>query len=334
MNNWMTYENIWARNIIFGSLMFALMFTQTKFSPAIPGMPTQTDAELVVQFILLFLSLFIYNHYIIRKLFLTKKYALFALITVIYLVLMSTATLYFEKKSELNIPYIGQLLSALMSLFIGTSIYLGHSWVLNNISKTKIQLLNKEAEITFLKQQLSPHFLFNAINNLYGTSLAAPEIVSDKILELSDLLRYQVESTTKNHVTIEEERAFVENYFNYTTYKSNDLIVTNITEGTVKSLKLPPLLFLPLIENAIKYSSETENAYIHILWIFEKNTLIFHIENSYLAEGSKIKGTKIGLENLKKRLELLNIKHSLKTDISTLNTYKTELKLWELSINA
>jgi two-component system, LytTR family, sensor kinase len=338
MEKTINYENIWVRNIIFGSLFIGLIFIQSKFSPEIPGMPVETDFQLLFGLFLLYMGIFVFNHFAVRLLLFTKKYVLFLLIFIAYTFIITAIAFYVDNSifgnSGLKFSYIAQLTSSCLMLFIGVAIYMTHTWILNNILKTKKTLLDKEAELTFLKQQLSPHFLFNAINNLYGTALAAPEIITDKILELSDLLRYQVESTTKNDVTIEEERAFVENYINYTSYKSNDLVVTNETLGKVESFKLPPLLFLPLLENAIKYSSETEQAFIHILWQFDSQSITFSIENSYLTEGSKIKGTKVGLDNLKKRLGLLNIKHTLKTDLNTKNIYKIELRLWELSINA
>jgi two-component system, LytTR family, sensor kinase len=338
MEKTINYENIWVRNIIFGSLIIGLIFIQSKFTPPIPGLPVETDFHLLLGLLLLYMGIFIFNHFAVRLLLFTKKYGLFLFVFLVYTCIVSVAAIYIDEAlfgdSGLQFSYVAQLTSSCLMLFVGVAVYLTHSWILNNILKTKKTLLDKEAELTFLKQQLSPHFLFNAINNLYGTALAAPEIITDKILELSDLLRYQVESTNKNDVTIDEERAFVESYINYTTYKSNDLVVTNETLGEVKPFKLPPLLFLPLLENAIKYSSETENPFIHILWQFDRKNLTFLIKNSYLTEGSKIKGTKIGLDNLTKRLELLNIKHTLKTDLSTKNIYKIELRLWELSLNA
>jgi two-component system, LytTR family, sensor kinase len=331
MEKTINYENIWVRNIIFGGLLIAIIFIQSKMSPAIPGIPVETDFELLGGLLLLFLGLFIFNHYAVRKLLFTKKYVLFFLASIVYSFVITEVSIYIDNaifgSAAIKFTFWGQFVSAILTLFIGVTIYLTHTWILNNIVKTKKTLLDKEAELTFLKQQLSPHFLFNAINNLYGTALAAPEIITDKILELSDLLRYQVESTNKNDVTIEEERAFVENYINYTTYKSNDLVVTNETLGKVESFKLPPLLFLPLLENAIKYSSETEAAFIHILWRFDTKNMVFSIKNNYLTEGSKIKGTKIGLDNLQKRLELLNVKHTLKIDLSTENIYKIELQI-------
>ncbi len=334
MKKWLTYENIWTRNIVFCIILFAFLFTQYKFTPATPGIKTETDAEIFRDVFLIYIIFFIHNHYAVRLLLFKKKYFLFALTSLVFVVIITVGTIFFGNEYGINLPVIVELISGFFTLIIGTAIYFLNYWILENVTKTKVQLLNKEAELDFLKQQLSPHFLFNAINNLYGTALASPEIIPDKILELSDLLRYQVESTTKQQVKIKEEITFVQNYLNYITYKTNDLQIKNEVIGAIKSLSLPPLLFLPLLENAVKYSAETENAFINILWHFEEKNLTFVVENSYLSTDSKINGTKIGLENLEKRLEILNLKHKISINTDTPNVYKIELKLWELSSNA
>jgi LytS/YehU family sensor histidine kinase len=211
---------------------------------------------------------------------------------------------------------------------IGSSIYFWNDWILNNVIKTQKKLLNKEAELNFLKQQLSPHFLLNSLNNLYGVSLSTPEIVSDKILELSDLLRYQVEATNKNNVPLSEEVKFVNDYLENAKYKSNKLIINLESKGEVLNENLPPLLFLPLIENAVKYSAECEQPIINAKWIFENNSICFDIENNFYMN-SKIKsGTNIGLANLKRRLEILKQKYSFEIINTNPELYKTILKIW------
>jgi two-component system, LytTR family, sensor kinase len=333
MATWMTYENIWARNAIFATFLFSFMFTLTKLSPTFPSMPAPKDIELMVLFILTYGVIFSHNHFNIRINIFRKKYMIAACVSILYALIFGFISKQINNHLGIPSPYIAEVLSTIFALFIGTCIYLCHQWVIQNVVQTKLKLLHREAELTFLKQQLSPHFLLNAINNLYGTALVSPEIITDKILELSDLLRYQIEATTKESVCITDEMDFIENYINYTNYKTNDLQITNLVEGEEKLFRLPPLLFLPLIENAIKYSAETENPFIDIAWRFEPENLIFCIQNSYLSQDSAVKGTKIGLENLKKRLQILNIKHALSIDTNTLNIYKIELKLWELLTN-
>jgi two-component system, LytTR family, sensor kinase len=311
--------------------MLMLQFAQNKFSTA-PVQPESTGVELV-GFILLYLYLFLHNHIVVRKLLFSGKYLFFATAMIGAVLLLGIISYYFTKWSGDVEPFVFQLVSAFSTLLMGALVYFAHHFVLNNLVRTKLKLLNKEAEISFLKQQLSPHFLFNAINNLYGVSLAAPELISDKILELSHLLRYQVESTAKIRVSLNEERAFVNNYLSYVNFRCNNLDIKNETKGQSNEYQLPPLLFLPLIENAVKYAAESPNPFIRILWVFENKGLSFSIRNSRLPGGSKVKGTKVGLDNLRKRLELLNIKHELNTDTSTGDIFKIELKLWELATN-
>jgi two-component system, LytTR family, sensor kinase len=333
MNKWLSYENAWTRNLVVGSIFFVIIFMQEKYAPVIPNSPVVADYQIILFFLFTYTCVFLNNYFSVKNLLLKRKYGYYVLVTAIYISTLGLITNWCSHYINMPTNGITDFFSAFMTWLMGTALYFIHLWILNNIIKTKKTLLAKEGELTFLKHQLSPHFLFNAINNLYGTALASPDIVPEKILELSDLLRYQIESTTKDVVKMEEEMVFVQNYLNYTNYKTNNLKIENAVIGTITPIYLPPLLFLPLLENAIKYSSESDAPFISITWLFEKDMLQFTIENSYISEGSKINGTKIGIENLKKRIDILKIKHQLKLDINTFNIYKAELKLWGLSTN-
>lgn len=329
-----SYENIWVRNIVFGSIMLGLAIAQNQIAPdSIDGKP-EDSLELILTFIGIYIILLIYNQFVVRNILFVKKYRNFIILTTLYIFAVAILFLYVSISTGDSTTFMAELLSSIFLIVIGTSFYFIHLWILENIISSRRKLHKKEAELTFLKQQLSPHFLFNALNNLYGTALSAPNLISDKILELSDLLRYQVGSTTKEEVMIEEEMQFVENYLHYTNYKTNNLVVTNVVYGETKKRSIPPLLFLPLLENAIKFSTETERPFINITWRFEDLTFSFLIDNAYLIEGSNSNGTKVGIENLTKRLELLKIKHKLTIDITTLGCYKVELKLWGMSTSA
>ncbi len=216
----------------------------------------------------------------IRLLLFHKKYWLYVLTGIIYLTLFAITD--FVVTTSLGFPtyILTEYISVFLITIFGLAFYIIHTWILNNVINTKKELLDKKNELDFLKQQISPHFLLNAINNLYGVALISPQIIADKLLELSDLLRYQIESVKKDWVSIEDEMTFIETYFNYTNDKINNLTISNSMEGNFNSVFIPPLLFLPLIENAIKYSIETDNAFIHSKWRFEKESLIFTIENS------------------------------------------------------
>jgi hypothetical protein len=329
-----TYENIWLRNIVFISLIFSTIYLTSKINPSPPAPQEQSYIQIFIFLISKYFFIFVHNHFLIRLLLFKKKYRFYFLSAFIYLTLFAIVD--FAVTSGLGFPtyLFTEYISSLLISIFGLAFYIIHTWILNNIIKTKKELLDKKNELDFLKHQISPHFLFNAINNLYGVALTSPQIIADKLLELSDLLRYQIEAVKKDLVTIEDEMNFIKNYINYTKSKTNNLEISNNIEGIYNSVFIPPLLFLPLIENAIKYCVETDNAFIRSTWKFEKNQLILTVENSYLKMGSKIKGTKSGIENLTNRLELLRMKYDLKIDTSIENVYKAELKLWELSVNA
>jgi two-component system, LytTR family, sensor kinase len=334
MSKLLTYHNIWARNVVIASFMFVFIYYQNKYTPEFNGFKKPDEIEFTFIFIVLYALIFTYNHFIVRLLLLKKRYWRHLMATLGFLFLTINFNIFIDRKIGLILPLFAEVTASIFHQIILTGVYLGHTWFLQNVVDTKLQLLNKDAELNFLKQQLSPHFLFNAINNLYGTALASPHIVPDKILELSDLLRYQIEATTKDKVTTKQEMDFVADYISYTNYKTNNLEVKNEVVGKVQNFELPPLLFLPLIENAIKYSAESENPRIGILWKFEDNGLCFSIENTCSMDESKTNSTKVGLDNLNKRLQLMSIKHKLTIDQTTLNTYKINLKLWGMPSNA
>ena len=207
--------------------------------------------------------------------------------------------------------------------------YFLHFWILRNITESQKEIMTIESELVFLKQQLNPHFLLNVMNNLYGESLAVPESVPDRILNVSDLLRYQIEATKKDIVPLEEEIAFIKKYIAYYTFSNERLTIEQTYLGNFDRIKIPPLFFLPLMENAVKFSGETSRPYIHLSLNVSDRDLTFSMQNNFLAEGSRTKGTGIGIGNLKRRLEVYGINHKLTCERDS-SEFKIQLKLWEL----
>ncbi|MFM9840931.1 MAG: sensor histidine kinase [Cyclobacteriaceae bacterium] len=329
-----SYENIWVRNIAFYAIMFGIFWFQNSTIPDSPGVKETSFIEELAFFTFTYLLIFAFNFVAVKKLLFAKKFKWFSFAVVVTIFVFASVVNLVGSWLGYPMTFISDVFTAFFLLLIGASVNIFNIWILENVIDTKKKLLRKEAELDFLKQQLSPHFLFNALNNLYGTSLATPQVTPEKILELSNLLRYQVESTSREIVKIERELDFIKGYLDYANYRSNKLLVTHEGTEKVKGLYLPPLLFLPLLENAIKYSAESDTPFIHIRWKYEEEALSLSIENSCRTSGSKINGTKIGFENLKKRLEILKIKHVFEVDKKLNNVFKINLKLWGLSTNA
>lgn len=204
------------------------------------------------------------------------------------------------------------VISIFFVYLIGLGFYYIHKNILERNLLFESELIERDEEIRHLKAQLNPHFLFNALNNLYGTSLTDPEETPEKILELSELLRYQIESSKKELVSLRDEIGFITRYLGYEQNRNPKLKIDFETDIHYDHVSLSPMLFMPFIENAIKYSSHTDQPFFFLSIETDKKQLIFKTENNYNESGRKFSGTNTGLANTRKRLELMyKKKHEL-----------------------
>lgn len=329
MNTKWTYSNIWLRNAIMFLFLFLLFFTAQYFDSS-EVMTTETIiVELMLVLTLIYIFIFLHNTIIVRPLLLNKRYKQFFVFSLLwwalYIFVAAKINLYRNDHETLA----NQIGGGVFIAFVGTGVYFIHVWIHQNVITTQKKLLNTEAELEVLKLQLNPHFLLNALNNLYGVALASPQDTPDRILELSDLLRYQIESTKKDYIGIDEEVDFIKKYISYHQFKSNDLTVTQEYIGDFYRHKIPPLLLILLVENALKFSAQTEKARVLLNLKLVGSNLIFSIENSCLMNFDKVEGTKMGLQNLERRLEVTAIKYKLDIE-STNEKFKVVLYLWQL----
>lgn len=184
-----------------------------------------------------------------------------------------------------------------------------------------------QAELAMLQAQMNPHFFFNTLNNLYALTIKNSDKAPEVILKLSDMMRYTIYEGKKDYVTINEEVDYINNYIELhkIRYKKTVDIQFNSTAET--DIKIAPLLFIILVENAFKHGVESlsEQAYI-LMQLSADNTFVtFTIENNYDAKTNDESG--IGLENLKRRLQLLFRKNYTLLIDKKENTYKTTLKI-------
>jgi LytS/YehU family sensor histidine kinase len=225
----------------------------------------------------------------------------------------------------------GDIVSMCISIFliyvVGLGFYYAHKNILERNLLFQNELIGRDEEIRHLKAQLNPHFLFNAMNNLYGTSLTEPNETPDKILELSDLLRYQIESSKKENVYLDEEIQFIQKYLNYEQNRIPKLVIEFHTDVTVKQIQLSPMLFMPFIENAIKYCSQTEKPVCIVEINSDKRRLYFKIVNNFSEDRRKFSGTNTGISNTKKRLELMYKKRHELVIIEKEDLYSVQLSL-------
>lgn len=164
-----------------------------------------------------------------------------------------------------------------------------------------------ESELQYLKYQLNPHFFMNTLNNIYALVDLDTEKAKKTIIELSKLMRYVLYEANKNQISLEHEIQFLENYIALMKlrYISNLSIRTEFPM-VVPCVQIPPLLFISLLENAFKHGvSYQEPSFIEVRIELADEGVIFNCKNSKHVCVHKDAYHGIGIENIRKRLQLL-----------------------------
>lgn len=167
------------------------------------------------------------------------------------------------------------------------------------------------AELDSLRAQLHPHFLFNSLNNVYAFALDNSPRTPETILRISSILRYMLYECSVSHVSLKKELEILDSYINLEQIRYEERLELNFTvRGHVEDQTIAPLLMLPLVENAFKHgASETIGTpWINIDVLVNGNEFIFKVSNSKpekKANPPARSDSRIGLSNVRKRLELL-----------------------------
>lgn len=211
--------------------------------------------------------------------------------------------------------------------------YWAARWIFGQIKSTIKQKKElAKIELLHLQSQVNPHFFFNILNSLYGLVETDTIKAKELILKLSDMMRYSIYEGQKDLVTIAEEIEYLKNYIELHKMRYHKKIdVTFDLNIQDEAVKIMPLLFIILLENAFKHGVENlrKNAYVHVHLMTDANEIQFVVENNFdVTELTEQQG--IGLKNLKRRLELVYPnKHSLSfTTIK--DVYKVKLTISQL----
>jgi two-component system, LytTR family, sensor kinase len=195
----------------------------------------------------------------------------------------------------------------------------------HNKRNEEVQTLQKElgqstASLDFLRSQINPHFLFNALNTIYGTAIQEhAERTSEAVQKLGDMMRFMMHENMQEKIALSKEIDYLHNYIDLQRLRTNSnpffKIETDI-EQPIQHISIAPMLLIPFVENAFKHGiSLQESSYISVTLKMVKNTLYFHVCNSvhikHETDPEKDKSG-IGLNNVKQRLQLLYAnKHEL-----------------------
>lgn len=180
-----------------------------------------------------------------------------------------------------------------------------------------------DSELAFLKNQVSPHFFFNTLNNIYSLVEINTNDAQGAILKLSKLMRYLLYESEHGETMLSAEVEFMRHYIDLMQLRvSNKVDIQINLPNNQNDLQIPPLLFIPFIENAFKHGiSYRDKSFINVEMTTAKNKVHFTCKNSIAKEKKEKRDENhsgIGLENVKKRLNLLfSGKYNLNIDSST-----------------
>jgi two-component system, LytTR family, sensor kinase len=179
----------------------------------------------------------------------------------------------------------------------------------------QLRIQKQEAELNYLKSQTNPHFLFNTLNNIYSLARDKSDLAPESILRLSKILRFMLYETSGDYIAIEQEIKIMNDYVALEKLRYDESLHVNFNHD-VEDMKqaIPPLLLIPLVENAFKHGvSETRNQpFVDIHLSVNKRVLTFVVKNSAetVIDEQPVKES-IGLSNLRRQLELLYTDYSL-----------------------
>jgi two-component system LytT family sensor kinase len=193
-----------------------------------------------------------------------------------------------------------------------------------NLTKEKL-----ETELKFLRNQTNPHFLFNTLNNIYALSRKKSDETPGVVLKLSELLSFMLYESGKDAIPVQEEIKMVEDYIELQKIRYNDRLTIQLKKRLDNgSQKIAPMLLLPLVENAFKHgASETRfDSIIYINIDLHESYLNFCIENTIENGTASRENGNIGLNNIRRQLELMYKDYTLNVASGT-ETFKVNITI-------
>jgi len=213
--------------------------------------------------------------------------------------------------------------SDILLMFLTFSLMIPLVYLLNDRFKQQqhIAHLHEEtlkSELNLLKSQINPHFFFNTLNNLYGLAVEKSEHTQEVIYKLSQMMRFTIYEGRKHTVSVNDEIDYLQNFIELNLIRYKNKLDINFEQNIEdKQQRIPPLLFINLLENAFKHGVDSQLAdqYIHISLTTTKSKIVFNIENNLdtkvldekVLDNNKAKQASggLGTENLARRLTLL-----------------------------
>lgn len=309
----MSTLNVPLQELLFQIVLNILVFIFFAFDRRIPGI----EAHQLLFYLNYAIAGLIINYVLLPRYLYKSRYLLFT----VFMLLIVALVIYVEEfvLEQIFYPdtrgrgFLGVFYN-LLSTMPTITILVGFKFAWDALKKQRevLELRNsvKESELQYLKSQINPHFLFNNMNNLYAYAVEQSTKTPELILELSSVLRYMLYECKAQYVPLHKEIEHLENYINLSQLQIEGRGNVFVNIGAIPSnYDIAPLILTVFVENAFKHStsSQTENIKIKIdVNVNENGRLYFLCENTYLTQtNTESLDSGIGLENVKKRLELM-----------------------------
>lgn len=310
--------------LFFNIVLWVASFFTLLFFFSESNQPAKIDYIYTSVFVITILIPVLINLYLLIPFFLRKeRYVLFGILFLANLLLFTEINKWvFNTYIDVIFPdyffvsyHSNTTLFFIFSLFLITTtlLELSEDWFRLNKARNeilKIENMEIATQLKSLKAQINPHFLFNSLNVLYSLSLENKKETSAAILDLSSILRYVLYETQNKKISLKQEIELIQKYLDFQQYRyQKDTSITFDVDVVNPSLKIHPMLLLPLIENSFKHGvkAEIQNTYIHMNLSQKGSEFLFTIENNAsdeeVFEDKEYSG--LGLENIRQNLELV-----------------------------
>jgi len=204
-------------------------------------------------------------------------------------------------------PFANVLILSILIVGFDTGLRSGLRWMEAENAKVKLEKENVSNQLALLKTQVSPHFFMNTLNNIHSLVDSNTEEAKEAIIKLSRMMRYLLYETETEKTTLKKEVEFLESYINLMKLRFNERVKISLNlPKVIPEISIPPFLFISFIENAFKHGISYKNeSFITIDLIPGKDRLLFVAKNSKTEKLRMDEFSGIGIENSRKRLDLL-----------------------------
>ncbi|GAB3814937.1 sensor histidine kinase [Pontibacter rugosus] len=220
---------------------------------------------------------------------------------------------------------------AMPGIFLGAVVWAFEATLEKERENRTLKQEKTQAELAFLKTQINPHFLYNSLNYLYSLAYPVSDKLADAIIKLSDLMRYMLYESKDGRVELQKEVDYLHNYIDiYRLRFENNFFVNFNIQGHVNGQRVPSLVLIPFVENALKHGVvDDATAPVNISLQLINNSLYFGVSNR-INQSQKDHTTGIGLANIRRRLELLYPNQYTLETREDGKQYQTRLKLEDI----